>query len=193
MKLTMNIFRIFAIALLMGFLNSCGGGNSKTANDNASNVVPGPEMPINFVKDAKYASLEEARRQAGALIQHRIGTHPNPMAMVTSPHWTWAGFYNGKEMVHPDRLTGQWLKFEDDFTYSYGYFNEVNGTGRYHYRIDDDALIILDDNEELQPKEWQLRSNGTAIVLEGRHGFKINNGMQMKLGPNDFRPVKGNG
>jgi len=186
----MNIFRIIAFAAVLSIINACGE-TGKKANPSGLAVVKGPEMPINIEKTAEYESLAGARRDAEALIQHRIGTHPNPMAMVTSSFWTWAGFFNGSEMVHPDRLTGQWLKFEDDFTYSYGYFNDVNGTGRYHYRIDDDSLIMLDDNEDLQPKEWQLRSNGTAIVLEGRHGFEINNGMQMKLGPKDSRPQRG--
>lgn len=187
MKLTVNISQIIAITLMMSLLIACGG--EKTVQNTAANqVVKGPEMPINKEKTGQYKSLDEIRGQAAALIQHRIGTHPNPMAMITSSYWTWAGFYNGEEMVHPDRLTGQWLKYEDDFTYSYGYFGDINGTGRYHYRIDDDSLIMLDDDETIQPKEWQLRSNGTAIVLEGRHGFNINNGMQMKLGPKDSQP-----
>ena len=180
----MNISRITILVLTMTLIFACNGKKIATPPDSTtSNIVKGPEMPVNTKKTAQYKSLEGARRECESLIQHRKGTHPNPMAMVTQTFWTWAGFFNGKEMVHPDRLLGQWLKFEDNFTYSYGYYDDVNGTGIYHYRIDDDALLMLDDNEELQPKEWQLRSNGTAIVLEGRHGFNINNGMQMKLGP----------
>ena len=188
----MKIYHIAAFIFIITILISCGGASNKvSSNPNATSVVPGPEMPINIEKTAEYPSLESVRREAESLIQHRKGTHPNPMAMITQTYWTWAGFFNGQEMVHPDRLLGQWLKFEDNFTYSYGYYDDTNGTGIYHYRIDDDALIMLDDNEEIQPKEWQLRSNGTAIVLEGRHGFQINNGMQMKLGPNDRKPSKG--
>lgn len=188
----MKIFRIVAIGLTLGLLFACGDSTTKTPpNPNAKAIVEGPVMPINIKKSAQYESLASARREAQSLIQHRKTTHPNPMAMVTQTYWTWAGFFDGKEMMHPDRLLGQWLKFEDNFSYSYGYYDDVNGTGIYHYRIDDDSLLMLDDDETKQPKEWQLRSNGTAIVLEGRHGFSINNGMQMKLGPNDRRPTKG--
>jgi len=192
----MKIFRFLGISAFLLFsavlFTHCGGeGAKKPASQNGLTIVAGPEMPINTKKTAEFESLEIARRECEALIQHRKGTHPNPMAMLTQTFWTWAGFFNGQEMVHPDRLIGQWIKFEDNFTYSYGYYDDVNGTGIYHYRLDDDALLMLDDNEDIQPKEWALRSNGTAIVLEGRHGFKINNGMQMKMGPNDRRPTKG--
>ena len=191
----MKIFRFLVLSSIILCcsiaVSSCGGDGTKVKNENNDDIVPGPEMPINVKKTAEFESLASARRECEALIQHRKTTHPNPMAMITQTYWTWAGFFNGQEMVHPDRLVGQWLKFEDNFTYSYGYFDDINGTGIYHYRLDDDALLMLDDNEKLQPKEWQLRSNGTAIVLEGRHGFKINNGMQMKLGPNDRRPTRG--
>jgi len=147
-------------------------------------------MPINLQKSATYASLEEARLQADALIAHRVQNDPDPLSMVTSPYWIWAGFFDGKGMIHPDKLTGQWLKFDEDFTYSYGLYDALNGTGKYHYRLDDGSLIMLDDNEKLQPKEWQLQSNGIAIALIGRHGFEINNGMQMKLAPRDVKPSK---
>ncbi len=188
----MKIYRTVAFIVTLGLLFACGDSSKKaTSNPNTLAIVAGPEMPINVKKKGDYASVSDVRREAESLIQHRKGTHPNPMAMVTQTYWTWAGFFNGKEMVHPDRLLGQWLKFEDNFTYSYGYYDDVNGTGIYHYRLDDDALIMLDDQEDIQPKEWLLRSNGTAIVLEGRHGFTINNGMQMKLGPNDRKPSKG--
>ena len=186
----MKIFRITTILFTLFLIAACNGEKGHKSNPNNLEVVKGPELPINIQKEAEYASLAQARREASALIDHRIESHPDPLAMVTAPYWTWAGFFNGKEMVHPDRLQGQWIKFNDDFTYTYGYYDDVNGTGRYHYRLDDYALILLDDNEEMQPKEFQLQSNGVAIALIGRHGFTVNNGMQMKLAPNDFRPSR---
>ncbi len=186
----MKIFRITAFALLFLAINACSGNGPKK-NAAASEIVPGPDMPINIQKEGEYESVVQIRHQAAAILEHRTQNDPDPLAMVTAPYWIWGGFFDGKTMIHPKELTGQWLKFEDDFTYSYGWYDDVNGTGRYHYRLDDQSMIMLDDNEDLQPKEWQLQSNGVAIVLIGRHGFQVNNGMQMKLAPRDFRPSRG--
>jgi hypothetical protein len=188
----MKIFRFTTLILLLLALNACDS-TTKGSKKAGVAVVAGPDFPINIQKTAKYASIEEARRQAAALIDHRVDKEPKALAMVTSPYWVWGGFFDGQNMIHPDKLKGQWLKFHDDFTYTYGWFDDINGSGRYHYRLDDYSLIMLDDNEEFQPKEWQLQSNGIAIVLIGRHGFEVNNGMQMKLTPKDIQPSKASG
>ena len=186
----MKIFRIVSIVLISALVVACGGNNKPVSTIPQTQLVEGPDLPINIHKEATYTSLAEVRNQCAALIQHRIKNDPDPLAMVTQPHWIWGGFFDGKEMIHPKELTGQWLKFEDDFTYSYGWYEDVNGTGSYHYRLDDQSILMLDDNDEFQPKEFQLQSNGVAIVLIGRHGFEINNGMQMKLAPRDIRPAR---
>ena len=187
----MNIFRIISIFLISILIFACGGNEKPASKIPKVQIVDGPDMPINIQKEANYTSLSEVRGQAIALIQHRIKNDPDPLAMVTNPYWIWAGFFDGNSMTHPNKLTGQWLKFEDDFTYSYGWYDEINGTGTYHFRLDDYSMIMLDDNEDFQPKEFQLQSNGVAIVLIGRHGFEVNNGMQMKLSPSDLRPSRG--
>ena len=85
---------------------------------------------------------------------------------------------------------GYWIKFEEDFTYQYGYYGALAGTGIYHYRNDDEAMLMLNDDETLEPKSWVLRTNGRAFALVGRHDFGVNNGMQIKLATQSGKPAK---
>ena len=64
------------------------------------------------------------------------------------------------------------------------------GAGRYHFRLEDSQLIMLDDDVDQEPKVWTANNNGEMMSYVGTHEFGVNNGMQMKMIPLDTRPKK---
>ncbi len=145
-------------------------------------------FPINRQKGGTFTSLKEIRDQAEALIKFRIEQNPKAMAMLTYAYWfPEVAFDNGK-FSDPDTFKGYWLKLNDDFTYIFGQYDKPHGSGRYFFRLEDNNLIMLDDNPAFEPKVWQAKNNGEAMIFVGQHDFGINNGMQIKMIPLDERP-----
>ena len=131
------------------------------------------------------------RTTAASLIAHR-SKDGEAYAILTSGFWNYQFVFDGREMSKPGDYDGHWVQYKDDFTYDYGIYSEQNGSGKYHYRLDDNMMIMLDDDESVAPKEWQVKHGGQVMVLVGSHGFG-NNGMQMKMLKSNEKPSKTEG
>lgn len=187
----MKTFLISITIVLIGSLMSCDSTPKGTKDEKKISVnQDGLIMPLNIKKGGDYKSLEEIRNQTRALIDHRVEESPEAYSMVTHGYWEPEFVFNAGKMSKENQYLGYWINFEDDFTYSYGLFDKIQGGGRYHFRLEDNTLLMLDNDEEIEPKVWTAQNNGDAMALVGRHDFGINNGMQIKMIPNDERPKK---
>jgi len=190
----MRAFNYLLCALVLGLFMACGsGGSSDTKNELVidKSKLPDQVFPVEIQKGGSFESVQEIRMQAKAMIESRIEKNPDPLAMITHnyflPEFV---LFNPQEISKSGDFQGHWIKFEEDFTYQYGYYEVLAGTGIYHYRIDDEALLLLNDDETLEPKSWALRTNGMAFALSGRHDFGVNNGMQIKLEIQSTKPAR---
>lgn len=165
---------------------ACQQGEKVNQVDAGASVIP-----INIQKGGEYESLQQIRSQASALIDYRIEQEGDPYSMITYGYWYPEFVWNRGSMSKVDEYLGHWIKFEEDFSYSYGYYDKKAGSGRYHFRLDDKAMIMVDDNDEMEPKFWIANHNGEAMALVGQHDLGINNGMQIKMLPLDNRPSQG--
>ncbi len=144
--------------------------------------------PFAVTLGGNYLSVDAIRNQAKALIDDRISKDNDPQASITFAYW-YPEFVFNKTMSAVDQYQGFWIKFEDDFSYRYGKDGKTFGSGRYHYRLSDGILAMVDDNAEIEPKFWKVQHNGKAMALIGEHDLGINNGMQIKLLSLDQAPM----
>ena len=188
----MRAFNYLLLISAFGLLVACNSGASSSKNGLVidKSRLPDKVFPLEIQKGGSFNSLQEIRVQARAMIDSRIEKQPEALAMITYDYFLPEFVFNGKEMSKHDEYLGYWIKFEDDFTYQYGYYDALAGTGIYHFRMDDEAILLLNDDETLEPKSWTLRTNGTAFALVGRHDFAVNNGMQIKLLTQSGKPAK---
>jgi hypothetical protein len=169
---------------------SLGCQNSKANADKVVKSKQGSEFPINIPVGGTFQDLDILRKQVRALIDYRIKQNPDPLAFITYAYWYPEFVASGGKVSAEHKYLGYWLKFNDDFTYTYGKYDEIHGSGHYHFRLDDDNMLMVDDDPSIEPKIWQANHNGEAIALVGQHDYGMNNGIQMKMIPLDARPVK---
>jgi hypothetical protein len=188
----MRAFNYLLSIIVFGLLVACNSGASGSKKDQVidKSALPDKVFPLEIQKGGSFESVQEIRMQAKAVIESRISKDPDPLAMITHDYFLPEFVFNGKEMSKRDEYMGYWIKFDEDFTYKYGYYDALAGTGIYHYRNDDEAMVLLNDDEELEPKSYILRTNGRAFALVGRHDYGVNNGMQIKLETQSTKPQK---
>ena len=185
----MRTLPVVLIGMLLLFSIGCNN-NSAGETKVTGSTEQALEFPLNIQKGGEFVSLDQIRVQARALIEHRIGQNNKALAMLTTGYW-WPEFvFNSGSMSKVDEYAGHWLKFNDDFSYNYGIYDKTLGTGKYHFRLDDNKLHMLDNNVEFEPKVWQANYNGQVIALVGTHEYGVNNGMQIKMLGLDQKPVQ---
>lgn len=124
-------------------------------------------------------NLPGFRAHAKELVKMR-SQKEKAMAFMTSDHWAYEFVFSGSEMSKKGALDGQWLKFEDDHTYTYGLANTVNGSGEYHYSLDSEKLIMVDDKDDMMPEEWEIKAQDEVMIMVGS-GYFGNNPRQCKM------------
>jgi len=185
------VISICASVILLGSCN----GSSNSANEDATaqktgfKTVDGDKVfPISIQKGGSFRSLEQIRVQALTIINDR--EEPEAFSIITAGYWHPEAVVNGRDIRGQGYYEGYWIKFEDDFSYRYGVYGDLLGSGKYHFRLEEESLIMLDNDFEQEPKVWSAKANGRAIALAGRHDYQVNNGIQMKLIYLDNQPKK---
>ena len=183
------MFKIRIILAMMAFFSLLACKNDNTVNK--SRATPeGIINPLNIQKGGEFTSVADIRASAKAMIDHRISNDPKALSFLTYAFWMPEFVYNKGSISGLDKYLGHWLDFKEDFSYDYGYYDLLLGTGRYHFRLDDNMMIMLDDDPDLEPKFWKAPYNGEIMALVGTHELGINNGMQIKMIPIDTKPAK---
>ena len=177
--------------LLLGvgyiFVSSC---NSGTGGGGEIASSTGLVFPVNIQKGGDFQSVDQIRVQARTIIEHRMKEQPDPLAIITTGCW-WPEFvFNAGKMSEVNAYEGYWIKFDEDFTYSYGQYSKTFGKGKYHYKFDDKSLYMLDDDITLEPKVWTANHSIDVMALVGTHQYGVNNGMQIKMISMVEKPTK---
>jgi len=124
-------------------------------------------------------NLPGFRAHAKELVKTR-GAKEKALAFLTSDHWTYEGFFDGSDMKKKSEYIGHWIKYEDDHTYTYGQYNTVHGSGQYHYSLNTEMMIMVDDKEDMMPEEWKILPQDEVMVMVGA-GYFGNNPKQCKM------------
>lgn len=183
-KLILNMKKlVYCLVGMTLMLCSCKDDGVNVVSDRPVNTESG-----NFIHDAPEtlnpktkALLDNNRSHAYALIESR-SQGEDAYSMLVVGWWMYEAIFAGGE--RPKAVeSGYYIKFEDDFTYSYGQHKDVHGGGKYHLTFNTDdkpKLIMVDDNPTKTPEEWSILTKEDVLILVGSNYFG-NNPKQMKL------------
>ncbi len=196
MRATYLTITILSLSILIACNQKSGSGDSKSQADTVTAALKteyeahdGEVFPMNIQKGGAIKSVDQIRVQAMGIINHRNQEEPKALAMLTYAFWNPEFVYNAGSISKVGDYDGYWIKFDDNFRYRCGINDKVTGGGRYHFRLEDKSLYMLDDNVEYEPKVWTVNYNGTVMAIVGTHEYGVNNGMQIKLVEMDDKPV----
>jgi hypothetical protein len=151
------------------FLAACANsGNSKAANTSKNN------------DDAEVVDKDK-RSSALSILDYRIKeSDGKTFPVVEADIWEYKFVFDGNEMSPPGSYDGQWIDFKADFSYDYGKNSTVEGSGRYHYSLDSSLMLMVDDDENKNPIQYETKFAGDVMVLVGNPEYGPNP-YQMKL------------
>jgi len=179
---------VFVLTALLT-LSACGDKKEATSSSVATAVNIEKPFPFSIQKGGFTKDLGAIRAEVRTLLDHRAQTQDAPLAMMTVPYWAPEVVFDGSKFSKEFEYDGYWIKYNDDFTYTYGKYADVYGSGRYHFRLDDKALLLLDDDVEMEPKSFTGNYNGEIMAYIGKHDYGVNNGFQVKMVPYDNQPL----
>lgn len=179
------MYRIFIIMTIL--LYSCGGGTGSTTSEPQREAITGGtyeqkiNFPFNLPKANEGDDLKTIRSKFEEVINLRRENLQTDLFDLTYNFVAPYGFANLRRRVGPDSFRGQWAKFEKDFTYSYGVYTETVGGGIYHYSDQDGFLMLLDDDEQVEPRLFSIQSNSEFFNFIGRPIMFIDDGTGVNL------------
>lgn len=132
-------------------------------------------------------NLPGFRAHAKELVKARAEKE-KAMAFLTSDHWAYEFVFDGSQMSKKGVYDGHWIKFGDDHTYQYGVGNDVKGSGQYHYSLDSEKMIMVDDKDDKMPEEWEIKAQDEVMIMVGS-GYFGNNPRQSKMLRWNGRPM----
>lgn len=154
---------------------------------NPTNVSVSDNNVIGHEEEIK-ADLRK-RSQALAVLDHRIKNDPETYAVIEAGILNYLFVFNGSKISKKEEYIGDWIDFKNDFTYEYGNYDQIQGNGRYHYSMDKTQLVMVDNNDKLNPQEWDIKTGGDVIIMIGTKTYG-NNAYQIKLERQPDRPLK---
>jgi len=201
---------LFYLSVIFSLLVSCQSDPAVNSNTPSAQTTPGvnsegseviaqydnitKEQADQIMADRAREKAEETaknlpsyRAHAKELVKTRSQTE-KAMATLTSDHWAYEGFFDGSAMKKPSEYKGHWIKYEDDHTYTYGQYNTEHGSGQYHYSIQTDKMIMVDNKEDMMPEEWDIKAKDEVMVMVGA-GYFGNNPKQCKMLRWNGRPL----
>jgi hypothetical protein len=179
--------------------------NEKTAEDNNSTVTSGRKL-VETIKtsidsDSLLAMItnmtkiepnevKDMRQSAEVIINHRYKeTERKSFILLDKDLWEFEFIFMGKKMSAINQFAGYWIDFSEDLTYTYGLFQEVKGSGKYTYSLDTGLLLLIDNNEEIKPQEFEAKLFDQTLVMDGNAIYRDNN-YNAKLKRITQRPVR---
>ncbi len=114
------------------------------------------------------------RGMALATIDHRLIDEPESFSIIESGVWMYKNRFSGGKMSAKGSLDGEWIDYKPDHTYEYGKYDEKWGSGNYHYSMDKEILLMVDDKPEANPEEWEIKSTGDVIIQVGQSTYGSN-------------------
>lgn len=152
--------------------------------------------PSPFVKSnyAEYdTDMNGAREIAEKTIDKLKNQYPTPDEDLTFGYWQLQHVFEEGEITSHWQDEGHWVKFYKDFTYQIGVNNEIVTLGSYFFLPSEKYLVMLDAQNDQQPKAWRMALEGTDATMIGRDIAGVTNGLQIKLVGVYHQPGKATG
>jgi len=173
-----KIANFILMACLLCFISCKTKENNQTEEKKVTTDVSwlGDENSLLYtIKNMKKAS-SGMKSRALPILEHRYKeTNRKAVIILDKDIWEYEFVFNGKKMSKPGQMAGSWVDFNEDLTYTYGYYEEVQGSGKYTFSIDTRLLLMVDDSDEIKPQEYIAKVYDQTMVLEGNAIYNDNN------------------
>lgn len=174
----MRLIIIFSFFTTILFL-SCKNDANKSTNSNKEqkNIQSDIEPQIeneDLKPYVKELDIVETRNEANSNIIEFVKGNNKASEYLTLNYYIVDYISDGKSGPKDMIDFGEWYKFEKDFTYKHGFFEEVEDEGKYIYNIDDKKALLLPNKKDKFPSEWKVLSSGDVIVFVGTSRFNNN-------------------
>jgi hypothetical protein len=125
--------------------------------------------------------------QAAAIMKYRLENNPKTWAIIDVGVWKYDGIFKQGSLLKPEEVEGKWIDFDEKNKYEYGNKSKIEGSGTYHYDNDKSILLLLNNDQNIKPEEYNVRLINGMMIIEGKDTYKDNN-TQAKLSKIDARP-----
>ena len=182
-----RIIVLITIAFIFARCKENPAGTAKPDNQTTSNAPINKSANVEafypMLNQVDLSSMEVAafRKSAQDIVHHRNKELADKTsAILTKDAWKYDGIFKGSQFTAADSLKNKWIKFKDNLTYQYGENAEVRGGGMYTYNFDTGLLLMLDNDPNLKPNEYNVKVHNDLVILEGQATYQDNN-IQAKL------------
>lgn len=179
----MKLINYLTLVTCAVVLSCCNNGSA--AEEKSKNALKSEANPSVIDKP----SDPKMRSQALGILDHRIKNYPDTYAVVEAGVLKYEFVYDGKSKAPKAAYAGAWIDYKRDFTYDYGNYDQIEGSGRYHFRTDINQLVMIDNDKNQNPQEWNVKISGDVLILIGTATYGTNS-YQMKLKRSDSKPTK---
>ncbi|MBK8349813.1 MAG: hypothetical protein IPL08_20230 [Saprospiraceae bacterium] len=170
---------LFAISLFL--VASCKMENKSTARSGDNGKSVGDAYALLNQEDVKDVDVKAMRASALNILEHRYKeSSKKTYTILDKDIWVFDAIVKNSNMMTGDSLGGRWIDFKEDLTYDYGRMDKKEGKGKYFYDFDKANLLLIDDNENIKPQEFEVKALNDMLVIVGQYIYKDNN-IQTKL------------
>lgn len=171
---------LFSFVLLTSCKENASNSGANSVSKAGTNLSVTEKYLLHnqFVENDTF--VQKQRQAALNILEHRIkGLNPGMTNVLEKDFYVIDAFLRGNQMTFGADLNGMWLDFKENNKYSYGYYNETYGGGKYVFTTDNNLLLLLDDDNRIKPQEFEVKYNDDALVLVGQATYG-DNSMQIK-------------
>jgi hypothetical protein len=179
----------FLILIVICTLIGCKDNDTKSDADGISNSTTSntTNYPLIYDKGFGPEQIKKLNTSAKSILDHRKNLATSSFGSLIDGVWEYEFVYQNGKMSEKGDYAGYWLDFINNESYSYGYKATVAGKGQFHYGIDSDLLLLVNDDERIKPVQIKAKYSGDMLVLSGDPEYK-DNGFQSKLTRVEQRP-----
>ncbi len=188
----MNRIILISLIILVGF-NSCKNKKADKSTNAIEKTTKTTDINPNKKEDEaqpiiKERFIKDDRATATKEVDNFIKNSPKPIIFLTNDYYVVDYISDGKHKPKDMLDFGEWYRFEKNFTYEHGFFDEVKDNGKYTYDNLKKVLLMLPKDKKLFPSEWRILNSGDIVVLVGTSKFS-NNPLQKHMQNVKEKPI----
>lgn len=165
---------------------------SVQAEEAVETVITEENSILDIIKNmgkVKSHQVPGMKTEAMAIINHRYKeTNKKAYILLDKEMWEYEFIFTGKTMTNPGQLSGQWIDFHEDQTYTYGSFGEDVGAGIYTFDLTSGLLLLIDNSDSIKPQEFEAKLFDRSLIMDGNEIYRDNN-YNAKLRRIETKPV----
>lgn len=195
-----NILSLLLLVTLMVAITSCKQETAAPAKVDSSEmkkpettVITEDNSLLSIIKNmgkVKTKDVSDMKREANVIINHRYKqTEKKAYIILDKDLWEYEFVFTGKSMTKPGQLAGMWIDFNENQTYTYGYYEEEQGSGIYTFDLNSGLLLLIDNSDMIKPQEFETKLFDQSLIMDGNEIYRDNN-YNAKLRRIESKPIK---